>query len=57
MALAATAVIMNGNANRQNWQEPNCRRESASQLRVFTHRCGAFVDDGKRCTAVVHYPS
>jgi len=24
MALAATAVIMNGNANRRNWPEPNC---------------------------------
>jgi len=32
----ATAVIMNGHANHRNWPEPNCRRESASQLRVHS---------------------
>jgi len=53
MALVATAVIMNSNANRRNWLEPNCRRESASQLRVFVCLCGAFAADGKRCTTVV----
>ena len=31
---------MNDNANRRHGQEPNCRRESSSQPRVFVHPCG-----------------
>jgi len=46
-------VLVNGNANCRNWPEPNCRRKSASQLRVFIRLCGAFAAVGKRCTTVV----